>query len=86
MTKAGSAGRFESDGDAGDDVRRRAGPGRLHDLLHGTIATARVVLRDPDENEGGGDADDAADQVLDLPYGSIQKVARIKANDGESRR
>ena len=58
-----------------------AGPVRdcLHDLLHGTVATARVVLRDPDEDEGGGNADDAADQVLDFAVRQHPEAGKDKA-------
>ena len=55
----GDEGGLEADRDAGDDVRRRAGLGRLGDLADRPERARRVVLGDVDERDAGREADDA---------------------------
>ena len=84
--EGGSAGGLETDGDAGDDVGRRAGPGRLGDLLHRAVACRRVVLRDEDERERGDDTDHAAEQELDLAVRQHPEAHQDQSDDGQGPR
>src|SRR5207302_9273493 len=53
-------GALEGHGKSRDDVRRRAGDGGGGDRFDGEVAVFRVILRDVDERDRGGDSDHAA--------------------------
>ena len=69
---------LESDGDALDDVRRRAGDRRRGDLLDRLEPVLRVVLRDVDERQARRDPEQAAKEevqpvLLEEPKGSASE-------------
>ena len=76
-------GRLHADGEAGDDVGGRAGERGFGDELDRTVAALGVVLGDPDEEEGGDEADDAAGEE---PAGfNAGAVEHLPDDDAEAR-
>src|SRR5215213_5621090 len=49
------------------------------------VASARVVLRDPDKDEGRNDTDDAAEQVFDAAIRKHPKRGQDQGEDGQDR-
>ena len=84
MTTTGIAGVSMPTARPRDDVGGGAGEGGLGDGLDGAVAALGVVLRDPDEEERGDQADDAAEEEVEgLDAGAVEHLVDDAAEAGE---
>ena len=80
----GQRGRLHADGEAGDDVRRVPGLGRLGDRLDRIPARAGVVLGDRDQQEGHAEADQR--RAVQVPEAELAVVEGERDRDEPDRR
>ncbi len=80
----GHRGSFHADGETADDVGGGAGEGGFGDGLDGAVAALGIVLRDPDEEEGGDQADDSAEEeIYGLDAGAVEHLVDDAREAGE---